>query len=590
MPRSNRVYSKRKFKGNQFVKTDGTISNIEPRTVTDVPNLENEVISPRPSPSASKIKLETANNNRFSVPTDNNDELKFGNVIVDLELLSKMIKQFVRCSNCDSENCIELFENCKKRRGLATSIGARCVECQSSSSTMTSKVTRDKLYELNVRYVYGLRSIGKGNAAGKTLSAVMNLPQPPTRFGTYTKTIGRNIEQVCESSMRHAVQGAIEENVNIDKKDLSVALDGTWQKRGHTSLNGVVTATSVDTGKVIDIECLSKYCHGCTKGVGLGQNHTCSKNFEGTSGGMECKGAVAIFQRSVATRGVRYVNYLGDGDSKSFNQVSKDEPYGSDVQIKKLECVGHVQKRMGSRLLRLTKEKRGQRLSDGKLLGGKGRLTKAEIDNLQNYYGAAIRRNSNNLEGMKKDVWAIYFHKLSTNEKPQHGLCPKGEDSWCKYNRSLVTGETYDHKHSLPPAVMEGIKGVFKDLADENLLKKCLHGRTQNCNESVNSVIWTRLPKTVHVGYEVLKMGTQDAVMCFNDGNIAKAHVLDLMGIDPGLNTIIGLKNIDAARVRKAELAAEAVQKRARMSKRNMKRKREDADDEAEPEYGAGMF
>lgn len=273
-------------------------------------------------------------------------------------------------------------------------------------------------------------------------------------------------------------------DINIAKKDLSVALDGTWQKRGHTSLNGVVTATSVDTGKVVDIECLSKYCQGCTLGVGPGQCHTCSKNFEGSSGGMEVKGAVSIFQRSEATRGVRYVNYLGDGDSKSFNQVCKEEPYGKDVEIKKLECVGHVQKRMGSRLLRLTKDKKGVKLSDGKLLGGKGRLTKSEIDCLQNYYGAAIRRNSNNLENMKKDVWATYFHKLSTNDHPQHGLCPKGEDSWCKYNQCLESGEIYDHKHSLPSAVMEGIKGVFKDLADENLLKKCLHGRTQTATKA----------------------------------------------------------------------------------------------------------
>ncbi|GFU92480.1 uncharacterized protein TNCV_4794091 [Trichonephila clavipes] len=43
-------------------------------------------------------------------------------------------------------------------------------------------------------------------------------------------------------------------------QNVPVAIDGTWQKRGHTSLNGVVTAVSVDTGKVIDAEILSRKC------------------------------------------------------------------------------------------------------------------------------------------------------------------------------------------------------------------------------------------------------------------------------------------------------------------------------------------
>ncbi|GFW04677.1 hypothetical protein TNCV_3897291 [Trichonephila clavipes] len=36
------------------------------------------------------------------------------------------------------------------------------------------------------------------------------------------------------------------------------AEDWTWQKQGYTSLNGAVTVTSIDTGKVIDAEILLK--------------------------------------------------------------------------------------------------------------------------------------------------------------------------------------------------------------------------------------------------------------------------------------------------------------------------------------------
>lgn len=39
-----------------------------------------------------------------------------------------------------------------------------------------------------------------------------------------------------------------------DITDITAAFDGTWQKRGHASKNGVVCATSVLNNKVIDVQ------------------------------------------------------------------------------------------------------------------------------------------------------------------------------------------------------------------------------------------------------------------------------------------------------------------------------------------------
>ena len=114
--------------------------------------------------------------------------------------------------------------------------------------------------------------------------------------------------------------------------------------------------------------------------------------------------------------------------------------YGSNIEIKKLECIGHVQKKMEIRLGNIVKEKTGRNLEDGKTLGGKVHLTKAEIDKIQKYYGLAIRRHPNNLAAIKKAIWATYFHKLSTDSHPQHGLCPSGPDSCCKFEILPVLG------------------------------------------------------------------------------------------------------------------------------------------------------
>ncbi|GFX72843.1 uncharacterized protein TNCV_2864501 [Trichonephila clavipes] len=224
--------------------------------------------------------------------------------------------------------------------------------------------------------------------------------------------------ETCEHSMAEAVREAVDENDG--KRDLAVAVDGSWQKRGFSSKNGLVTVTSVDTGKVIDVEVFSKHCICPNKTKHL-QN--CKRNFEGYSGKMEVAGALSIFQRSQSLYNVRYTKYLGDGDSKAFTSIVENKVYGDHCSVEKLECIGHVRKRMGTRLRRLKTKMRGQKLSDGKPLCGRNRLTEAEIDRLQAYYGLAIRRNLSSVKDMQQAIWAIFLHKLSTDEKPQHGFC-----------------------------------------------------------------------------------------------------------------------------------------------------------------------
>ncbi|GFT64884.1 uncharacterized protein TNCV_2256951 [Trichonephila clavipes] len=82
---------------------------------------------------------------------------------------------------------------------------------------------------------------------------------------------------------------------------------------------------------------------------------------------------------------------------------------------------------------------KGKKLEDKKSLGGRNRLTDAEIDKLQRYYGLAIRNNSK-FVSHETSYLGYIFHKISTDLNPQHGLCPLGDDSWCGYNRSKLKG------------------------------------------------------------------------------------------------------------------------------------------------------
>ncbi|GBN23147.1 hypothetical protein AVEN_71593-1 [Araneus ventricosus] len=149
-----------------------------------------------------------------------------------------------------------------------------------------------------------------------------------------------------------------------------VSGDGTWKTRGHSSLVGVCTVIGAESGKVIDIDVTSSYCKSCEVSNKLysdkskssyqqWQSHhanSCQKKHFGSEGKMEIEGIKKLFRRSVVERGVRYLSYIGDGDASTFKDVCEDKPYGINTTIEKAECVGHVQKRMGTRLRRLKKD------------------------------------------------------------------------------------------------------------------------------------------------------------------------------------------------------------------------------------------
>lgn len=532
--------------------------------------------------SASKTKIGDIDSKYQNLKDESKDEGNV-NIIVNMLMLSEFLKFAVKCVNCES---LGLQVEITKNYGLCSGLRLLCSSCGFSNSFLSSpKLPEGKdLFDVNVRLVYGLRSIGKGRQAAKVFCGVMNLPPPPSKFDRYSELLGTVVEDVCFASMDSAIEEAI--TANDGERDLAIAIDGTWQKRGHTSLNGVISATSFDTGKVVDVAIFSKFCKCLNK-----QNHSpnCTANYKGSSGGMEVDGAVQIFQRSL-DKNIRYTRYLGDGDSKGFSAVEGLGIYG-DQAITKLECVGHVQKRMGSRLRRLKQKSKGQKLVDGRPLGGKARLTDAVIDKIQTYYGLAIRRNIKSLEKMREAVWAIYWHMQSTDDNPKHGLCPKGTDSWCRYQKAISNNETFVHKTPLPQVVMKEIKPIFDILSKTELLEKCLHGKTQNPNESVNNVIWSRLPKTVFVGNKTLHLGVYEAIASFNDGFITKCETLKRLKMDIGANMIQAMKMEDKYRIYFAQKQAQELTKKARQARRRRKMKFEE-DEEApdDPSYGAGLF
>ena len=155
---------------------------------------------------------------------------------------------------------------------------------------------------------------------------------------------------------------------------------------------------------------------------------------------MEVEGACVLWNRSVEKHNMRCKWMICDGDSKSHSAVK--DVYGEECTVEKLDCVGHVQKRMGKHLLKLKGSFKGK-LDDGKPIGGRGRLTEEKNKQLQKYYGLAIRQNTvksanpsqqeidTSVYTMKKNIFAILHHSVKLKDaSKQHRFCPRGEQSW----------------------------------------------------------------------------------------------------------------------------------------------------------------
>ncbi|GFW70836.1 uncharacterized protein TNCV_4148841 [Trichonephila clavipes] len=168
---------------------------------------------------------------------------------MNLNILAFVFKNEVHCKICNSGLDMQVL---KGKSGLAITFVLKCFACPYRVEFSSSNFHEGtQIATINTRFVYAMRSIGKGAEARRTFCGVMNFPQLPTRFAPY-----------------------------------AVAVDGTWQKRGYTSLNSVVTVTSIDTGKVIDVDILSKYC--ACKNLPFHEKD-CKRNYVGSSGAMEIK-------------------------------------------------------------------------------------------------------------------------------------------------------------------------------------------------------------------------------------------------------------------------------------------------------------
>ncbi|GFU14800.1 uncharacterized protein TNCV_2807171 [Trichonephila clavipes] len=247
--------------------------------------------------------------------------------MINIDILLFELSKYLICPNCNTKAVL-------KEKILYGLVSEFYVECYSCSTLTTFK-------------------------SSSVIASTMDLP-PPVSHKSYERIL-RKINLASREVADDSMKNAAKEEVSASRSnEICVSGDGMWKTREHNSRIGVCSIIGDVTGKVIVVAVHSSYFKGCEKWRGPKSGHSyeewklkhqphCVKNHIGSSSKMEVDGMKEIFQRSVPQRNAKYIKYIGDGDTKTFPELQRTAPYS----IEKVECVGHIQKRMGARLQKL---------------------------------------------------------------------------------------------------------------------------------------------------------------------------------------------------------------------------------------------
>ncbi|GFU73288.1 uncharacterized protein TNCV_4731051 [Trichonephila clavipes] len=147
-----------------------------------------------------------------------------GNRIIDMEVLLNLFLQLC-CPRCFEEGIL-LSEDFTY--GLCSNFVIRCKHCDFYSGFSSSKKTLN-CPEVNTRFVYGMRQIGKGFSAGFKLCGTLNLPRlSKTAYTNHENKLMSVISEVSELSMQKAASELLVLHPTKNKiVECGISVDGT---------------------------------------------------------------------------------------------------------------------------------------------------------------------------------------------------------------------------------------------------------------------------------------------------------------------------------------------------------------------------
>ena len=540
--RGGRPSRKSKFRGNQHSEMTASLD-------------ESSGTLPSPTPKAKRFQFTRPRRgytSRHSTPfpyrkqditfkraatTSTKCSIPSGMRILDVGILAEAITK-LNCSACNSH--LVLYES-QFLHGWHTTFYIKCVSCHQLFAEFPSSkpLGTDATKLVNVKLTRGMnevtmRSVLSVHCSGFSwrdlhkLATIFDMPAPLEEMPSlYLNKIEEVTKSAAEESMQAAVDELHQEGDHPPSAvpgciDIAVSFDSSWKTRGFYSNLGFGSAISALTKKVLDYELLNRICEKCNRwSAKRREEHpdeyqkwydshkaNCKINHTGSSQSMEPAAAMLIWSRSIQKRKLCYTTFIGDGDSKSFQQVCNLNPYNG-TPIRKEECLAHVSKRLKKTLCTVKMNTKNHSYIQHK-------LTDPKATYISSNYSKAILQH----KGQSPATIAERLNIFLSHASGRHGHCPM--NTWCQWRQTSTSSKQ-------PPTAqtnfsqldIDKTKEAFQTYATEEFCSHVTLGMTQNANESLHKVIWNFCPKAKYVSPQSVAISTAVAVTVFNEGELS---------------------------------------------------------------------
>nr|XP_022901404.1 uncharacterized protein LOC111414324 [Onthophagus taurus] len=384
----------------------------------------------------------------------------------------------------------------EKRSGLISVFTLKCKNCGIEQEICNDPISDNTIMDINSATVLATISTGAGYSTLEETHSVMSIPPMSNRrYNEEHKKLSSVVTKTAWATMIEAGKEEASLATQVGDVDddgipfITVIADGGWCKRSYktnyNALSGVGCIIGASTGKLLYLGIRNKYCSVCARAESRRQNvgqHTCFKNWIGTSTSMEADIIVEGFKKSVEMHGVRFNRLVGDGDSSIMKKLVKARPYGNRP-VHKIECRNHLLRNYCNKIREISKRPRSNSTNKPVPIAIRQSL-KANILRLRIAIIKAMRHRAldssvdltEKVTLLKKDILNSPHHIFGDHEKCEAYYC---------------TGPKPREKNLVPDMTE---CGVFQDL------KSCLYrleyfayslilNMTNNSAESYNSVV-----------------------------------------------------------------------------------------------------
>ena len=379
--------------------------------------------------------------------------------------LSAISRHAANCHSCQAAKGVVLIGE-KYRAGFASILTSRCTGCNKQflfpTTSKISGMTGGQYWEINLAAVWGQMATGNGHSPLLEAMAVMGVPaMTKASFVAAERHIGKWWWELLQQSMQAA--GEEEKNIAIANNNfhqnvpaITVIVDGGWSKRtnkhNYNAKSGVGIIIGKETGKILYMGIRNKFCSICTRANNTNSpvpDHQCFKNWNASSSEMETDIIVKGFQTCEQQHGVRYISFIGDGDSSVYPSLISSIPWG--YAITKIECANHCVKCYRTALEKLVQDKPSYK--------GRGKLTEAMRKRLTRAARCAIvmRSQESNREhaivNLRKDLLNGPLHCFGCHSKCSSDFCKTVQSNQAPVINTIpVNSSESQHATSVDPS------------------------------------------------------------------------------------------------------------------------------------------